>query len=151
MALACFYGAIAVAWIIFLICILKKPITFKHIMVAIAGMGYSLLYETALGEYAGLYHYINQSDSLFYIIVSGVFLYPVIEMLYALFLPERIKPAIAYTVIWIILLLAFEILSLYTRTIVFTGWRIVPWSVVTYIFTFVWVNLLFRYLKKKGL
>ncbi len=149
MALACFYGAIAVAWIIFLICILKKPITFKHIMVAIAGMGYSLLYETALGEYAGLYHYINQSDSLFYIIVSGVFLYPVIEMLYTLFLPERIKPAIAYTVIWIILLLAFEILSLYTRTIVFTGWRIVPWSVVTYIFTFVWVNLLFRYLKKK--
>ncbi|HQL36058.1 MAG TPA: hypothetical protein PLG67_05620, partial [Bacillota bacterium] len=67
------------------------------------------------------------------------------------FLPERIKPAVVYTFIWIILLLAFEILSLYARTIVFTGWRIVPWSIVTYIFTFVWVNLLFRYQKKKGL
>ncbi|HNR05227.1 MAG TPA: hypothetical protein PKU88_01030 [Bacillota bacterium] len=151
MALACFYGAIAAAWIIFLICALKKSISFKHIMVAIAGMGFSLLYETALGEYAGLYHYINQSDSLLYIIISGVFLYPVIEMLYALFLPERIKPAIVYTVICIMLLLVFEILSLYTRTIVFTGWRIVPWSIATYILTFVWVNLLFRYLKKKGL
>ena len=151
MALACFYGAIAAAWIIFLICALKKSISFKHIIVAIAGMGFSLLYETALGEYAGLYHYINQSDSLLYIIISGVFLYPVIEMLYALFLPERIKPAIVYTVICIMLLLVFEILSLYTRTIVFTGWRIVPWSIATYILTFVWVNLLFRYLKKKGL
>lgn len=151
MAIACFYGSIAIVWIISLICALKKGITFKHIMVAIAGMGYSLLYETALGEYAGLYYYIKQTDSLFYIIISGVFLYPAIEMIYVMFLPEKIKPAIMYTIIWIVLLLAFELLSLYTRTIVFTGWRIVPWSIVTYILTFIWVNLLFRYLKKRGL
>jgi hypothetical protein len=114
-------------------------------------MGYSLLYETSLGEYAGLYYYVDKADSLFYIIISAVLLYPVIEVIYTMFLPEKIKPAIIYTVLWTVLLLGYELLSLYTRTIVFTGWQIVPWSIVTYILTFTWINLLFRHLKKKGL
>lgn len=151
MALAYFYGSIVLVCIIFLICALKKIITFKHIMIYITGIGYSLLYETVLGEYSGLYHYINKSDSLFYIIISGVMLYPVIDMIYAVFLPEKVKPALIYTLIWIALLLISELLSLHTGTIVFTGWRLIPWSIVTYIFTFVWINLLFRYLKKNGL
>lgn len=151
MALVYFYGSITVVIIIFLLFVLKKTITFKHIVIYISGIGYSLLYETVFGEYAGLYHYINKSDSLFYIIVSGVLLYPVIDAIYALFLPERVKPAILYTIIWLVLMIASELLSIYTKTIVFTGWKLMPWSIVTYIFTFIWINLLFRYMKKRGL
>lgn len=151
MAITFFYGSIAAVWIVFLLCALKKPMTFKNIMVAIAAMGYSLLFETTFGEYAGLYHYINQSNSLFYIIVSSVLLYPVIEVIYTIFLPGKAYPAIIYTIIWIMLMLAFELLSLYTRTVVLTGWSVIPWSIVTYIFTFCWINLLYRYLLKIGL
>jgi hypothetical protein len=151
MAIAFFYGSIAVVWILFLICVQKKPITFKNIMVAIATIGYSLLFETTLGEYAGLYHYINRSNSLFYIIISAIFLYPVIEVIYTMFLPDKFNRAIIYTAIWIVLMLAFELLSLYTKTVLLTGWRVIPWSIVTYIVTFGWINLLFRYLKKRGL
>ncbi|MEA4849507.1 MAG: hypothetical protein VB106_19940 [Clostridiaceae bacterium] len=149
--IAFFYGSIAALWIIFFICTLKKPITFKYIMIAITGMGCSLLFDTSLGEYAGLYYYISKSGSLFYILISGVFLYPVIEVIYAMFLPEKVEPAIIYTFIWLVLMIAFELLSLYTRTVVFTGWRLVPWSIATYLFTYGWINLLFRYMKKKGL
>lgn len=151
MAITFFYGSIAAVWIVFLICILKKPITFKNIMVAIAAIGYSLLFETTLGEYSGLYYYIKQSESLFYIIVSAVFIYPLIEVIYTMFLPGKTNAAVVYTIIWIVLMLAFELLSLYTGTVVLTGWRIIPWSIVTYIFTFGWINLLFRYLQKRGL
>ena len=151
MAIAFFYGSIAAVWIVFSLCALKKAITFKHIMVAIAAMGYSLLYETTLGEYFGLYHYINRSNSLFYIIVSAVFIYPVIEVIYTMFLPKKANSAIIYTVIWIVIMLIFELLSIYTRTVVLTGWRVVPWSIVTYIFTFGWINLLFRFLKRRAL
>lgn len=151
MAVTFFYSSIIAAWIVFLFCSLKKPITFKNVMVAIAAMGYSLLFETTLGEYIGLYHYINPSNSLFYIIVAAVLLYPVIEVIYTMFLPEKAKPAMVYTFIWILLMLAFELLSLYTRTVVLTGWRVIPWSIATYVFTFGWINLLFRYLKKRGL
>ena len=146
-----FYGSIAAVWMVLLICTLKEPITFKYIMIAITGMGCSLLFDTSLGEYAGLYYYINKSDSLFYIIISSIFLYPVIEVIYAMLLPEKVKPAIIYTALWLVLMIAFELISLYIRTVVFTGWRLVPWSIATYLFTYGWINLLFRYMGKRGL
>lgn len=151
MAVSFFYGSIAAIWIVFFICAFKRPISFKHIMIAITSMGYSLLYETFLGEYSKLYYYINKEYSLLYIIISAVLIYPVIEVIYTLFLPEKLYPAVLYTSVWIVLMLAFELLSFYTRTVVLTGWRVIPWSIITYIFTFIWINLLFRYLKKRGL
>lgn len=151
MATAFFYGSLAVVWVVFLFCNLKKTVGLKNIIIAIAAVGFSLVFESALGEYAGLYYYINQPDSLLYIILSGVLLYPVINMIYTMFLPEKLNSAIFYTIIWIVLMLAFELLSLYTNTIVLTGWRVVPWSILTYILTFSWINLFFRYLKKRGL
>lgn len=151
MAIAFFYGSIVAVWIVFLICTRKKSINVKNIMIAIAAIGYSLLFDTLLGEYFGLYHYINQSNSLIYIIISALLLYPVIEVIYTMFLPEGTYHIIIYTTVWILLLLAFELASLYTRTIIFTGWKVIPWSIVTYIFTFSWINLLFRYMKKRNL
>ncbi|MHB1392158.1 MAG: hypothetical protein ACYCYE_03600 [Clostridia bacterium] len=151
MAIAFFYGSIAAVWVVLFICALKKSLTFKHIMVVIAAVGYSLLFETLLGKYAGLYYYINPEDSLFYIIVSSVLLYPIINVIYTIFLPEKAYPAAMYTAAWIVSMLAFELASLYTRTVVLTGWRVIPWSIITYIVTFSWINLLFRYLKKRSL
>jgi hypothetical protein len=120
-------------------------------MIAIAAMGYSLLYETILGEYSELYYYINKENSLLYIVLSAVLLYPEIEVIYTLFLPEKAYPAIFYTGIWIILMLIFELVSFYTGTVVLTGWKVIPWSVVTYMVTFLWINLLYRTLEKRGL
>ncbi len=151
MAIGFFYGSIAAIWVVLFVCAVKKPLSFKHLMVAITAMGYSLLYETSLGEYSGLYYYVNPETSLFYIILSAVLIYPAIEVIYAMFLPEQTYPAIIYTIAWIVLMLAFELASLYTRTVVLTGWKVIPWSIVTYIVTFSWINLLFRYLKKRSL
>lgn len=151
MATVFFYSSMAVVWVLFIICVLKKPLSFKHIIIAIAAIGYSILFETYLGEYAGLYYYINKPDSLFYIILSAVFLYCIIDVIYTIFLPEKAGPALFYTLVWIVLMLAFEFLSLYMRTVVLTGWKVFPWSIFTYIITFSWINLLYRHLKKRGL
>ncbi len=151
MAVSFFYISIAAVWIIFLILAVKRPLTLKHLMIGITAMGYSLLYETFFGEYIGLYYYINKENSLLYVILSAVLLYPEIEVIYTMFLPEKLYPSIRYTAIWIVLLLIFELASLYTRTIVLTGWKVIPWSVITYIVTILWINILFRALKKRGL
>jgi hypothetical protein len=151
MAVSFFYGSIAAIWIVFLICTVRRPLSLKHLIIAIAGIGYSLLYETFLGEYSELYYYINKEHSLLYIIISAILIYPVIEVIYTLFLPEKVFSAVLYTAVWIVLMLAFELLSFYTGTVVLTGWRVIPWSIITYIVTFIWVNLLFIYLKKRGL
>jgi hypothetical protein len=114
-------------------------------------MGYSLLYETVFGELMKLYHYITPEKSLKYIILSALLIYPIIEVIYTLFLPEKPKAALIYTTAWTVFMLAFEVASFYTGTVVLTGWRVIPWSIVTYAVTFGWINLLFRYMKKRGL
>jgi hypothetical protein len=78
-------------------------------------------------------------------------LYPVIDVIYTFFLPERAYPTIIYTAAWTACMLVFEFASFYTRTVVLTGWKVFPWSIITYIITFAWINLLFRSLKKRGL
>lgn len=150
-AVAFFYGSTAAIWMLFFICVKKRPLTFKHFVIAVTGMGYSLLYETFLGEYNGLYHYITPGKSLFYIIMSAIFIYPVIEVIYTMFLPDKLYPILIYTIAWILAMLLFELASLYTKTIVLTGWKVIPWSIVTYAFTYSWIILLFNYMKKRGL
>ncbi|MGE5677255.1 MAG: hypothetical protein ACM3ZR_04275 [Pseudomonadota bacterium] len=151
MAVIFFYVSIAAAWAALLALSIKRPPSLRHLLVAIAAIGYSLLFETSLGEYAGLYYYIDKENSLFFIILAAVLLYPVIDVVYTFFLPERAYPAIIYTTAWTACLLVFEFASFYTRTVVLTGWKVFPWSIITYIITFAWINLLFRSLKRRGL
>lgn len=151
MSVIFFWSSIAVIWAVLLLAAAKRPLTFKQVVIAIAAIGYSLLYETVLGELMGLYHYIIPEKSLKYIIISALLIYPIIEVIYSLFLPEKPRHALIYTTAWIAFMLAFEAASLYTGTVVLTGWKVIPWSIVTYAITFGWINLLFRYMKKRGL
>lgn len=151
MAILFFYISIAAAWAALLALSIKRPPSLRHLMVVIAAIGYSLLFETSLGEYAGLYYYIDKENSLFYIILAAVLLYPVIDVIYTFFLPERAYPAIFYTTAWTACMLIFELASFSTHTVVLTGWKVFPWSIITYMVTFAWINLLFRSLKKRGL
>ncbi len=151
MAVTFIYGSIAGVWIVLMISAFIRPVTFKSIMVGITGVGYSLLFECVLGEQYGLYYYVRPEVSLFYIIITAVFLYPILEIIYTLFLPNKFRPALIYTFLWIILMLVFELISMYTKSVILTGWKVMPWSIITYIATFGWVNLLFRYIKRRGL
>jgi hypothetical protein len=81
-------------------------------------------------------------------VLSGLFLYPPLNVIFSLYLPEARSKVFLYTLIWIGAMLAFEFAGVYTGTLVFTGWRAMPWSVVTYAFTYAWVILLYRYLGK---
>ncbi|PRX33581.1 hypothetical protein BX659_103108 [Orenia metallireducens] len=144
-----FYGSIIILWIIFIICMRFKPVTLANIIIGITTIAYSLLYEILLGEYFDLYYYIKNNQSILYILLAGIFVYPILNIIYTLFLPKKIKPILIYTGLWIIAMLIFEYLSLLTKTVVFTGWRMFPWSPLTYVLTYLWVYLFYRYLEKR--
>lgn len=144
-----FYGSIIILWIIFIICMHFKPVTLANIIIGITTIAYSLLYEILLGEYFDLYYYIRENQSILYILLAGIFVYPILNIIYTLFLPKKIKPILIYTGLWIIAMLIFEYLSLLTKTVVFTGWKIFPWSPLTYVLTYLWVYLFYRYLEKR--
>lgn len=134
MAVGFFYGSILALWIVFLIVVGKKQFKVRHLFLWISYSVYSLSYEIIFGEILGLYYYIIPEESILYILLSSLFLYPVIMILYILFL--RQKKVLWYTVGWIIFVQIFELISLYTKTIVLTGWRLIPWSPFTYIVTY---------------
>lgn len=144
-----FYGSIFVFLIAFLLVIGKKQFKLNHLFLMISYSLYNLIFETVFGEVLGLYYYIDKKYSLIYIILAAVFVYPVIAALYVFFLTKGTK-VLWYTLTWVIFLLFIETITLYTKTIILTGWRVIPWSVLTYMVSF-WLIYLFNYYIKRVL
>lgn len=140
-----FYISIASLWLLLLTGKKLKPVKKAGIIIAIVTFIISLAYDITFGEILGLYHYISPSISLLYIILAGIFIYPPANIIYTMFLPENPNSACVYSILWIAAMLIFEYASITAGTVVFTGWNAFPWSPVTYVGTYIWVNLLYRY------
>ena len=142
-----FYGSIGALVILFLISIKFKRLTLPCIIIGITTVGYSLINDTFFGSYLKLFYYINTKEQPLYAVLAAIFIYPLLNMIYILFLPK--SKVLMYTGMWIIALLIFEYCTILTKTIVFTGWRPIPWSVVTYIVAYSSIYFFYKYLSKK--
>ncbi|NLI58014.1 MAG: hypothetical protein GX387_05760 [Clostridium sp.] len=149
MQLVFFYVSIIAVLLVLAICSFFKPLDFRSYVIAVTSIAYSLVYEVILGEYYGLYYYINEKDSIIYIVLAGIILYPALNIIYVLFLPKEMKKTLIYTVFWMVAMVIFEYFSLVSKTIVFTGWKPIPWSIITYIATYLWVYTLYRYMSNR--
>lgn len=130
-----FYGSITVLLAVFFTCVRRKRLGIRHMIIMMGYSLYNLIFELVFGEIFDLYYYMEKACSLVYIIVASVFLYPLIAVLYVLYLPTG-TGIFSYTLYFITGVLLLELIALYTRAIVFTGWKVIPWSVVTYIISF---------------
>lgn len=149
MAYAYFYGYMVLIWVVLLISIRYRQLNSKHVYVGIATIAYSLTYEIILGDWLGLYHYLDKTNSPLYIVLAGILIYPLLNILYVLFLPINTKNLLPYTGAWITVMLLFEYITVIQKIIVMTGWKPIPWSIATYVFTYLWINMLYRYLENR--
>lgn len=118
------------------------------VITGMVSIGYSTVFDITFGERFGLYYYINPSKSTLYLVLSAVFVYAAANIVYLAFLPDKPGKLIFYTAAWIAGMLLFEYASLLTGTIVFTGWRMLPWSLIAYTATYLWLVLFYRYLDR---
>ncbi len=114
--------------------------------IGIASIAYSMVFEISLGDRFKLYYYISPEVSTLYIILGALFIYTPLNLIYVIFLPEAPGRILFYTVVWTGAMLLFEYASVLTGSVVFTGWKPFPWSIVTYALTYTWVVLFYRYL-----
>lgn len=126
-----------------------KKLTNKLLIIGVVTIAYSLIYDNFFGTWLGLYHYLDSVNSTIYIIISSIAIYPIYNIIYVMFLPHKPISFFIYTFIWIGVMLAYEYLTVYQRIIVLTGWQPIPWSILTYIFTYIWINTLRIYLCKE--
>jgi hypothetical protein len=150
MSYAFFYVSVIIVIIIFVICVRKSNPSIAAILIGITSIAYSLIFDITFGQLLGLYHYIDPQASILYILLSGIFVYPLLNVIYILFLPVQTTSILVYTIFWIAVMLIFEYLSIISKTVVFTGWKPLPWSLLTYAVTYSWINALYRYLKNEG-
>ncbi len=146
MAKTFFYCSILIFWIALFIVARIRPFKLHHLFLWLIYSLYSLCFEAFFGEVLKLYYYIAPGASILFILLGSLLLYPLTAVLYVLLFPK--KMVLWYTVGWIVLLQGLEIVSIYTRTIVLTGWRIIPWSPLTYLISFLFICLMVRALKK---
>ena len=146
-----FYLSIFAVLIAFFNFNLVRRVKLPSIIIGLATVGYSLTSDLLFGDRLKLFYYINGKASITYMILSAIFIYAFLNMLYTMFLPEKQKAVLIYTACWIVFMCAFEYATLVTRTIVFTGWKPVPWSLVTYIVAYLWIYFFYRFLSKNYL
>lgn len=140
-------GAFMLLLLVITACI--RRITPAAIITGLVSIGYSTIFDITFGERLGLYYYISPSKSTFYIVLSAILIYSTAHIIFLTFLPDKTGRLILYSTIWIAGLLLFEYASLLTRTLVFTGWKMYPWSVIAYVATYLWLIPLYRYLGKR--
>ena len=150
MAYLFFYTSTVAALILFLIICTLRELRLENIIIGLTTVGYSLVHDVLLGDHFKLFYYIAPASSTLFMIISAGLLYPFLNMTYTMFLPGRFKHAMIYTACWILAMLMFEHASILTKTVVFTGWVPIPWSLVIYLFTYAWIYLFYRFLLKKG-
>jgi len=141
-----FFLSLATVLVTFFISTRIRPLKLHHFIVGLISAAFSVIFDTFFGKYLGLYYYVSKESSIVYMVIAGIFIYPVINMLYVMFLPDNRNSALVYTIMLFVGMLIFEYLSIITRTLVFTGWKPIPWSIITYAFTFTWVYYLHRLL-----
>lgn len=126
-----------------------RKIQAAAVITGLMSIGYSLLFDVTFGDLFGLYYYISPSESTLYMVLSAVLIYQAANIVFLAFLPENPVRIVAYTSLWIAGMLLFEYFSLLTHTLVFTGWRVFPWSLMAYTATYTWLILLYRYLVRR--
>lgn len=142
-----FYSSIIIIFFLFFYCLhLRKP-SLPSIVIGLTTIGYSFVIDLIFGDSLKLYYYITPAKSTIYMILAALFIYPFLNLLYTMFLPKAMH--LRYTVLWIIGLLIFEYSTLLTKTIVFTGWKMFPWSVVLYITSYSLIYSFYIYLLNK--
>lgn len=146
MAKGFFYGSLLLFGISLLVTISFKGFKARHLFLWIGYSLYSVVFELVFSEMLHLYYYIYPSQSIFYILLASLFLYPAAAVLYVYYLPKG--KVLWYTAMWIIVMQIIEIITVYTGTLVLTGWRIIPWSPVTYILSYQVIYMVNIYLKK---
>lgn len=149
MAYYTIYISLVLVWIIFIVSFHWKPLRLPGFLIGLATIVFSLAYDLLFGEILKLYHYITPEQSVQYLLLCGIFLYPLLNILYVNFLPCGTSKILIYTGLWMISMMVFEGLTLWTKSLVFTGWRFFPWSILTYLFNYAWVLWFYGYLVKK--
>mgnify|MGYP000978303535 CR=1 FL=1 len=142
-----FYISILTIIVALLACSNVRRLKPANMIIGIATVGFSLVFENILGTVLGLYYYIKPEFSVIYIVIASIFIYPPLNIIYTLFLPRKRNNIFVYTLLWIGAMMFFEYFSIIAGTVVLTGWKPFPWSVITYIVTYTWINLFYAYLQ----
>ncbi|MDF2893038.1 MAG: hypothetical protein K0R80_3405 [Clostridia bacterium] len=100
-----------------------------------------------------LYNYVSTEYKGWYSFWANLIIIPALGLVFIKFIPKTLKGVAAYIAVWTALSTTFEILIAKPLGIlIYSRWRIIPYSVIGYILVFTWeyayYRILVRYYKK---
>lgn len=112
-------------------------------------IAFAFVFDLIFCKQLRLYYYTNNQNLPIYTLWAALFIYPTINLVFISLLPREKKRVPVYIVLWAILLTVFELLLFPLKIVTYSGWRIIPWSSVVYLITFVWTYFYLRHLEKR--
>lgn len=131
--------------------ILNKKLNFLDFVIILSLMSSIGILNSLLSEQFQLYYYVSKNLTHVYFVLYDIVVYPTFAILFTQFL--LIKKAkvyiIIYNITWICFMTLFELLIIKPMgIIVYTGWRIIPYSPIFYMVSYPLVTLYYIKLRK---
>lgn len=151
MANVSFWSLFSIMLLINILLILNKKLDFSYFIIVLTLMSVSGIIHSLLANQLQLYYYVSKNLTHLYFIFYDIVVYPTFAMLFIRFIPiqKKVKDIIIYNIIWVCFMTLFELLIVKpTGIIVYTGWKIIPDSIVFYGLSYPLVTLYYIKLKE---
>jgi len=115
------------------------------IMVSLA----AFVFDMTFAKWLRLYYYIDINYTAFYSLLACLFIYPSLGFIFYKFLPSQKEYIAGCVVVWLVALAVFEVyIVMPYRIVIYTGWIILPWSLLVYVLSFSWEYVCGKILSK---
>ncbi len=118
--------------------VVKKRVSFADAMMAHMAVTLSFAFDMIICKQLKMYHYVSCKYGAVNSLLAGLLAFPAISIIFTSFLPKTKMKIGMYIGIWTV---ALTLLELYIAKpldiILYDKWRILPWSPVVYIVSFI--------------
>lgn len=133
------------------VAIKSRGFRFLDLQVLIAVVAVSLFYDMIFCKWLEYYSYVVKYPlKAYYSLIFCVIGYPAISITFLKFLPSSWRQIILYIAIWTAALTLIEILFAEPyRIVIYSKWRIIPYSPIIYIISFTWEYGYYKILQRR--
>ena len=140
-------------WAVWLVIALFYMITKRFRMVEfvtfLSFLGLAEIVGNILAHQMHLYYYLDQENNIVYSMLYYIIVYPASGIVYSRLFPknETVWNLGMYSLAWIVIYIILEIFVIKRyNVIVYTGWKVIPYSLLLYVIAF---PLYYKTIRKK--
>lgn len=145
-----FWIYLTIVLMVDLIVIIFRKLKFIDILIVVMIIAVTMSLDMLFCKQFGLYYYVNINYKGWYSFWANFVITPATGYIFTKYIPHKNQWVMVYIIVWSVVHTLLELYILKPLGIVqYPKWKILPWSIIGYLFTLSWTYIYLRILKKR--